>query len=135
MQEGHWLLDDAPVLMAILDESLNCQAVSRKWRDLRGLSSVISLDQLLRPSGNPGLRAQLQSVLDGGNEISNVHVHYSGGDGPVAKALAPPLTACPGRTAPVTAKVAWWQQRRPARRSGRAISKLSAQGRNGNSTT
>ena len=88
MPEEHWLLDNAPGLMAMLDESLDCRALSGKWRDLVGGSAAISLDRLLSSSTNPGLRTRLQSILDGGDAISDVYVLYSGADGPIAGCLS-----------------------------------------------
>lgn len=79
-------LEEAPALIAVLDDALVCRSLSRYWRERLGMPAAdpvpMSLDGLFEAGDDPGFREELLSILHGGAPIENRNVEFPGQQGP-----------------------------------------------------
>jgi PAS domain S-box-containing protein len=84
-QLSSWL-DEAPTLIAMLDQSLSCRGLSRYWRERLGMAESdiagAPLASLFEDGDNPAFRGELEQVLGGGTSIHNRQVEFPGETGP-----------------------------------------------------
>ncbi len=81
-----WMFQDAPTLVAALDEDLICRHASRGWRAHRGLAATtgelaIPLAELLAVDDHAGLPDQLRELMDGGTPVHETPVSLLGKNG------------------------------------------------------
>ncbi|MEN8131671.1 MAG: sigma 54-interacting transcriptional regulator [Pseudomonadota bacterium] len=83
---AEWLLQDAPTLLAVLDEGLVCRQISRGWRARLGLTSTgdgtaAPLSEIFLLDHMAGLADQLRDVLRKAKPLQDIPVSLSGENG------------------------------------------------------
>ncbi len=85
-------LDESPTLMAVLDRSLTCRALSRHWRRQLGLREIdaagVPLTRLFTEGGDPAFRDVLQAVLRDGTVMNGRQVELPGDPDPASGRLS-----------------------------------------------
>lgn len=79
-------LEESPILIAILDHSLTCRALSQHWCRQLGLAELgaagAPLDTLFSDGDNAAFRHELENVLHDGERFQDRHVEFPGENGP-----------------------------------------------------
>lgn len=79
-------LEESTILIAILDHSLTCRALSQYWCRQLGLAELgaagAPLDTLFSDGDNAEFRRELENVLHDGERLQDRHVEFPGENGP-----------------------------------------------------
>lgn len=79
-------LEESTILIAILDHSLTCRALSQYWCRQLGLAELgaagAPLDTLFSDGDNAAFRRELENVLHDGERLQDRHVEFPGENGP-----------------------------------------------------
>ena len=86
------LLDESPVLIAVLDAGLRCTGLSPGWRDHLGIDDGaggdIGVEDLVDTQATPGIRELLESVIAAGKPLRDRRVELRGAEGSAPGRLA-----------------------------------------------
>ena len=84
-----WPFQDAPVLLAALDEHLICHQASRSWRGRLGVRAdddlALALTELFVLDADSDLQPQLEALLRNGNSVHEIPVALTGKGGMITQ--------------------------------------------------